>query len=129
MLQKLTHVKIIDKSGPKTAKVTHTYISARGFGRYGSHVTISIATFKSKVSKKLIRRRKRRFLYYGMQVIGMVIRTRRLGFYADGNCVRFHENSVILFDVKHKLLGKRFRGFGCRLIGYRKYIRLFRLSI
>ncbi len=126
MLQKLSHVKIIDNTGVISAIVIQVFNGTKVYARLGNIIRISTKTIKKlRKTKKVAANRRHRVIARKKRKMATIIRVRWPLNYIDGATLHFHDNAVILYKKPKMLKGKRFYGITSRVLGYEKLLNRF----
>jgi len=122
MIQNLTYLKVLDNSGVK--KVSCIKILKSSNSRYANIgdlivVSVKIIKFKKRFSLKISK---------GEVCKGIVIQTKFINADFSGNFCGFFENSVVLINLKKKLIGTRIFSIIPKKFRYTKFMKLISLS-
>jgi len=123
MIQKGTFLNISDNSGAKKACCLHIYKNKKKIANIGDLILVSIKTLRSK--KRAKSKVKKGELYKALIVRTKCFQNKtELSFCSTA----FFENSVILLDKKHKLIGTRILGPVSKHFKSTKFSRLVSIS-
>jgi len=125
MIQKGTFLNISDNSGAKKVCCLHIYKQKKIFAKIGDLILVSVKTLRS--TKRLKSKVKKGEIYKALIVRTKYFIRKRNSITSFG-LICFSDNSVVLLDKKHKLIGTRVIGPVLKQFKATKFARIISIS-
>jgi len=120
MIQMRTILEVADNSGAKTVQCIKVLGgSRRRYATVGDVIVVSIKEASSGPGVKVKK---------GDTSRAVVVRTKREHSRADGSYIKFDENSAVLLNKEHELIGTRIFGPVARELRKKKFMKIIALA-